>query len=798
MTKTLAALAAALLLAGAARAAVVDDVTRLNPVAVDRVVVPRSAAEVQELVRAHEGPISIGGGGFSMGGQTRTEGALMLDMRGMDRVLAFDPQARTITVEAGITWRKIQQAIDPAGLSLKIMQSYSNFTVGGSLSVDCHGRYVNQGPLVLSVRSIKVVLADGRLVEASPTKNADVFYGAVGGYGGLGVIVEASLDLADNVRVAREHKRMPIAAYHDWFFSEIRGSTSAVFHNGDIYPPAFDTVMATTYRRTDAPVTVKDRLVPPQSYWREKIAYWLISEGPYGKRLRERVIDPWRYRTPQVEWRNYEASYDVAELEPLSRKTSTYVLQEYFVPVDRFDEFIPKMREVFTRYRVNVLNVSIRHAKKDPGTLLAWARKECFAFVVYYKQGVTPAARTEVGLWTRELIAAVLSVDGTYYLPYQPVATDAQFHRAYPRAKDYFALKKRLDPSYKFRNKLWDRYLPPPPAPGAKADAAVEAELSARKTWKRAEDQTFITLPEWYIVYSADEDAEFLTRGLPSRFPYMAGVRQFWGRAARMREVVRGAYPRNWGYDVMILTIGASFTAQYALKTAYEDTVGRLTEWVSLGRDPARAGRADAFMAGVAKDYAAFVHDSPWYEFPFWTRLKEFEHTPDPGPWTLRRLERDVEVPLELGVQAVWGKVIKKATAAAYDPEDSFIEAWVRTGGADVEKAAPGVKVLRRFDGDSRLLSIPRYESFTRAARALAAKGVRFVAIAGNRRVLLTVVAPADWDRARLWGDVVDAWPVLTRPGKKRVAVAVPVADLAAALRAMPAEGVEIDHVYDY
>ncbi|MFX6011210.1 hypothetical protein ABTE87_21200, partial [Acinetobacter baumannii] len=78
---------------------------------------------------------------------------------------------------------------------------------------------------------------------------------------------------------------------------------------------------------------------------------------------------------------------------------------------------------------------------------MAWARKECFAFVVYYKQGVTPAARTEVGLWTRELIAAVLSVDGTYSLPYQPVATDAQFHRAYPRAKDYFALKKRLDPS---------------------------------------------------------------------------------------------------------------------------------------------------------------------------------------------------------------------------------------------------------------------------------------------------------------------------------------------------------------
>jgi len=794
-------LLAAVLAGGAppARAAVVDDVTRLNPVAVDRVVVPRSVAEVQRLVRSRAGPISIGGGGFSQGGQTRTEGALMLDMRGMDRVLALDVPAKTITVEAGITWREIQEAIDPHGLSLSIMQSYSNFTVGGSLSVDCHGRYVNQGPLVLSVKSIKIVLADGRVVEASPAKNSDVFYGAIGGYGGLGVIVEATLRLADNARVAREHKKLPVEDYRRWFFAEIRGSTTAVFHNGDIYPPDYDVVMASTYRRTEAPLTVKERLVPRRkSYWREKAVYWLISEGPLGKYVREYVVDPLRLSRPLVEWRNHEASYDVAELEPASRKTSTYVLQEYFVPVERFDEFVPKMREVFRRYRVNVMNVSIRHARQDPGTLLAWARRECFAFVVYYKQGVTPAARTEVGLWTRELIDAVESVDGTYYLPYQPVATDAQFRKAYPRAGEYFALKKRLDPTYKFRNKLWDRYLPPPPDPRAAADAAIAARLAARKTWTRAEDRTFLALPEWYVVYSADELADFLTRGLPSRFPYMASVRQFWGRAARVRAVVRGTYPRNRGYDVMILAVGASFTAQYALKAAYEDTLGRLTERVSLGRDPGRGGRAETFMAGVARDYAAFVHDSPWYEFPFWTRLKTFVRAPDPGAWTVRRLERDVEVPVELFAQAAWGKAIKTATKTAYAPAEHAIEAWVRPGGADVAALVPGAKVLERFGKDDQLIVLPRHESFTRAALVLAAHDVRFLEIAGDRRILLTVVAPVPYDGARLWGDVVDEWPVLTRPGRKRVAVAVPVADLTAALRGLPAEGAEIDHVYDY
>jgi hypothetical protein len=644
----------------------------------------------------------------------------------------------------------------------------------------------------MSVRSISVVLVDGRLVEASREKNPEIFYGAVGGYGGLGVIVSATLDLAENVRVERVSRIIPVSDYRRWFFSEIKGSTTAVFHNGDIYPPEYDTVNAVTYRRTDLPVTVADRLIPlKKSYGLDKLVYWLISQGRLGKAVRRQVVDPLRMRGRLVEWRNYEASDNVAELEPVSRKDSTYVLQEYFIPVENFEKFTPKMAEIFNRFDVDVMNVSIRHANRDPGSIMAWARKECFAFVVYYKQGTSPAAKSEVGVWTRELIDAAISEGGDYYLPYQILATDAQFHAAYPRANEFWALKKKLDPTDKFRNRLCDRYFPPPSDPRAKTDAGIEAKLKERKTWAREENQTFLTLPEWYIVYSYDENAAYLKSSLPSGFPYMASVRQFWDRYARMVKAMRGVYPTNRGYEVMIWTIGASFTAQYAAKAAYENTVGRLTEAIS------HATAADEYMAGVAKDYAAFTHDYPWYEFGFWTRLKAFARAPDPGPWSVRRAERDVEVPLELGAQAVYGKIIKKATATAYDPADYTLEAWVRTGGADPEKVA-GVKTLEKLGGDSVLIQVPRYESFKRAALALAAKNVRFVEVAGNRRILVTVVAPAAWTGGRLYGDVVDEWPLLTDPARKREAVVVPVTDLTAALRGMPAEGAEIDHVYDY
>ena len=108
-----------------------------------------------------------------------------------------------------------------------------------------------------------------------------------------------------------------------------------------------------------------------------------------------------------------------------------------------------------------MINVSICHAYKDSGSLLAWAKAECFSFVIYYKQGVREKDKAEVGIWARELIEAALLVGGSYYLPYQIHATEAQFHRAYPRAEEFFALKRKVDPENRFRNKLWDRYYHP-------------------------------------------------------------------------------------------------------------------------------------------------------------------------------------------------------------------------------------------------------------------------------------------------------------------------------------------------
>jgi hypothetical protein len=118
------------------------DVTQLNPIHVGMVITPTTTQEIIESVKRYGGPISVGGARHSMGDQIATAGALHIDMRGFNKILAFSPSEKTITVQAGARWRQIQERIDPANLSVSIKQTYANFTVGGSLSVNVHGRYV--------------------------------------------------------------------------------------------------------------------------------------------------------------------------------------------------------------------------------------------------------------------------------------------------------------------------------------------------------------------------------------------------------------------------------------------------------------------------------------------------------------------------------------------------------------------------------------------------------------------------------------------------------------------------------
>ena len=439
---------------------VIFDVARLQPLPVARVARPSSVSAVSQALRDWPGSVSIGGGRFSMGGQIAAAQSLHLDMRGLDKLVWLDLAARTVRVQAGMRWRDLQALIDPHDLSVAIMQSYSSFSVGGSISVNCHGRYVGKGPVVNSVRALQLVTADGAIHELSRTQSPDWFAAAIGGYGGLGVITEVELDLDRNTPLRRSIEQVALDDYPTYFRDRVLTDPQLVLHNADLVPPGFDRPFAISWRRTDEVPTVVERLVPEGiDYGRDQSLIWAASELPGGTQLRLKRQGDTLREPPLVVWRNHEASLDVAALEPRTRAMSSYVLEEYFIPVDRFLPFARQMAIILARYRANVLNVSLRHSPRDDTTLMRWAVTDVFCFVLYYKQRATDAADRTVASWTRALIDAALAQGGRYYLPYRLHATQSQFDRAYPQARQFAAVKRTADPHGRFHNALWDKYL---------------------------------------------------------------------------------------------------------------------------------------------------------------------------------------------------------------------------------------------------------------------------------------------------------------------------------------------------
>ncbi len=361
----------------AAPGLLIENVTRLYPVQVARAVAPRSTSEVGAAVAAWPGKIAVGGGRFSMGGQIGVRGGLHVDMREMKGLVWLRPEDRAVRVQAGMRWRDLQDLLDPHGLAVKIMQSYANFTVRGSVSVNCHGRYVGLGPVGHSVRALQLVNAAGEVLEVGRQSRPELFSAAIGGYGAIGIITEVELDVVPNIRIQRRVTPVPLRDYVAHFRQAVLADSTAVLHNADLLPPDFAAPVCVTWHRVgdDVALTEPERLVKRgKSYGLEQNAIFVMTELPGGARLREKVVHPLLMRPQVVKWLNHEASLDVAELEPRTRAMSTHVLQEYFIPDSGFSGFAQEMARLLRRRNVVALNVSIRHSPNDQVSALPGAR----------------------------------------------------------------------------------------------------------------------------------------------------------------------------------------------------------------------------------------------------------------------------------------------------------------------------------------------------------------------------------------------------------------------------------------
>ena len=334
----------------------------------------------------------------------------------------------------------------------------------------------------------------------------------------------------------------------------------------------------------------------------------------------------------------------------------------------------------------------------------------------------------------------------------------------------------------------------PTTAVATSSGPAVKLPAIDEQGYRRKEANTFFTFPEWYIVYSFEDFGRFLDSSSESHFGYISHIMGFWRSFCTINRAVPERGESRTDVKTMIYVIGISYSAEYAIKGIYENTIGRITEWI---RGSARTPQDD-YARTVLQDYAAFLYTIPWYKFPFREKLDGLMAITAPTPSNLRTWERDFALGAEYFVKIGYASLIQKALDASSDDEPRDIMMVVATLPQDVLAKEPRIKPVRALTPQWQLVQTPRYKDFTEITRKLLDQGIALAEVAGNHEILITVVAPKSAaldvkDTTALFSLDLDA-----KPGFRRAGLKARIDRLVDINRDLKARGADIEHFYDY
>lgn len=318
--------------------------------------------------------------------------------------------------------------------------------------------------------------------------------------------------------------------------------------------------------------------------------------------------------------------------------------------------------------------------------------------------------------------------------------------------------------------------------------------------YNRPEELTYLSFPEWYIVWASQEYADWITKHKPSQFPYFKTIRQFWGAYCRVYSITRSLYPSNMGENISITVLGVSYTVENLIKGLYENTIGRLTELFS----DYPATPEDVFIASATEQYVTFILERPFYEFSYANELVHFWNDVSFfGTDVIRKWERKIFFTIEYGIKTIYGWFIMVATQSVFGVagEDTYA---VVDNISDIDALHKfHIQVIATDPSGLLAIKMPRYQAFLEAAEGINSLGGSFKSVSGNTRIVISLIATTTWadsKKTTLPDTVIILFsqPMLTLEDKTRFVVSVPVTTLQQVLTQKDSGQIFIEHVYDY
>ena len=454
----------------------VNDVhSQLNATRVKAIIKPASLDEVRFAVAvgiSAGDSISIAGGRHAMGGQQFGEASVLLDMRGMNRVLAFDDERGVVTVEGGTEWpdligylNRVQEGRARQWGIVQKQTGADRLSIAGALSCNAHGRGLNLKPVVSQVEAFDLIGPDRAVRRCSRAEHPDLFRLAIGGYGLFGIISRVELRLRPRVKVRRVVVLAETAHIGERFEERI--------HDGFLYG---DYQFATDSKRDSflargifscyQPVPMETALTEhPTRFNPEDWARLTFYSHTFKQRAFEVYSTRYLATSGQIYWAdsqlsaayvdNYHADLDRATH---AKVPGTEMITEIYVNRPRLATFMQEARGLLRERQANVIYGTVRMIEKDDETFLAWARDRYACVIFNLHVDHTPEAIDRAAETFRQLIDLGIAHEGSYYLTYHRWARQDQVERCYPQMREFLALKRRHDPHEVFQSNWYRHY----------------------------------------------------------------------------------------------------------------------------------------------------------------------------------------------------------------------------------------------------------------------------------------------------------------------------------------------------
>lgn len=456
----------------------VNDVhSKLNATRVDAVRLPTTLGELRAVVQdaaATGRPLAVCGKRHAMGGQQFLQDAALVDTSKLDRVLDFDAERGTVTVEAGCTWRRLLEQYEARqkerlgevrwGFAQK-QTGADELSIGGAVAANVHGRGLRLKPFVNDVVSLQLVNADGEVMTCSRDQNPERFRLVVGGYGLFGIIYSVELKLAPR-RVLRRIVRL----------IDIEDAVSAArrrIEEGFIYgdfqfdiDPTSPDFLTRGVFSCYAPVA-GDTTIPPDQkrlqpqQW-EELLYLAHTDKRRAFQLYAAhyvTTDGQLYHSDTHQLSTYIDDYHVAlDARTGAQVPGSEMISELYVPPGRLIEFLRAAARRLTEIGAPVIYGTVRLIARDDETFLPWARQDFACIVLNLHMDHSPEGLALAATASRALIDEALARDGSFFLTYHRFATREQLLRAYPELPAFLKEKQRSDPQGIFQS-TWYQWL---------------------------------------------------------------------------------------------------------------------------------------------------------------------------------------------------------------------------------------------------------------------------------------------------------------------------------------------------